>query len=115
MLSLEALSAREEVRQVIYRHFRAADRLDVTGGIGADPNVGPRRRNREKADTLQRGRVAHRVAVRIAVVERARLTLAPDARIVVVDIDQVVAGGELEADVEGHGDPTRVTGGSPTC
>lgn len=29
MMTLEELSAREEIRQVIYRHFRAGDRIDA--------------------------------------------------------------------------------------
>ena len=42
----------------------APGRLDVAVGLGADPHVGPGRRNRQLADALQRAVVAHRFAVR---------------------------------------------------
>ena len=64
----------------------AAHRLDVAAPARADPHVGPGRRDHQPADALQRGVVAHQVAVGIAIVEPAGRADAADARIVVVDV-----------------------------
>ena len=69
----------------------AARRLDMAVGLGADPHVGPGRRDRELADALQRGRVAHGFAVRLEIDESLAHPLAPDAALVVGDVCQ--AGG----------------------
>src|SRR5688572_18980691 len=57
----------------------AASGLDVAAGIGADPDVGPRRRHRESGDPLQLRRTANDTAIRTEVPEPERPHLAADA------------------------------------
>ena len=77
---------------VLLAPFRVSTcRLDVAVGLEADPHVGIGRWDRELADALQRGRVAHGFAVRLEIDESLAHPLAPDAALVVGDVCQ--AGG----------------------
>src|SRR3954452_501538 len=55
-------------------------RLDVTARVGADPHVGPRRGNRERADPVPCLGVLDRIAVLVEVREPPAATDAPDPR-----------------------------------
>ena len=63
-------------------------------GLGGDPDVLVGRRDGELADPLQRVGVAHGLAVRPDVIEALAGALAPDAGIVVVDIDEARPPGD---------------------
>src|SRR5690242_9186011 len=54
--------------------------LEMARGIGADPHVGPSRRDDELANALQLRLVANHAAVRRDVREATAAALAPDAR-----------------------------------
>jgi hypothetical protein len=53
-----------------------ADGLEMAAGIGADPDVGPRRGDRERADAPELLRVANEAPVGAAVLEAAAPTAA---------------------------------------
>ena len=57
-----------------------AGRLEVTHRIRADPDVGPRGRDRERADAPDRVLVGHRGSLRTDVGEAAAAALPPDPR-----------------------------------
>ena len=72
----------------------AAGRLQVAVGLRADPDVGPRRRDRERADAPDHRGIAERPAVRQSIAEAFA---APDAR----DARGVVAHRHESADTCG--------------
>ena len=69
----------------------ASGRLEVPFRIGTDPHVLPRGRNRQRANTLQVGRIAHGPAVGALVAEPERGHYAADAGTIVGDVME--AGG----------------------
>ncbi|MCW0466763.1 hypothetical protein NB705_003836 [Xanthomonas sacchari] len=73
----------------------AAGGLQVAVVARADPHFGVGRRDRQLADALQGGRIAHRAAVRQTVAEPLAGAAADDARLLVADIDQARAAGGL--------------------
>src|SRR5213078_4695351 len=81
----------------------AAGRLQVPVGRTADPHVGPRRRNRERADTRQRGHVVHGRAVGVDVPERPPGAPPPQTGLLVDDVAQIGYGNER------HGEPCTPT------
>ena len=66
----------------------AAGRLDVAFGVGADPDIGIGRRDRQRFDAGQRFLVLHGGAVGIAEAEALARPAPPDAGFLVRDIDQ---------------------------
>src|SRR4029450_12423383 len=64
----------------------AADGLDVAPGIGADPDVGPGRRDGQRPDAFQGGRIAHRASGGATVTERSPGGDTPDAGVTVADV-----------------------------
>ncbi len=73
----------------------AAGRLDVAAGFGADPDLGPGRRNHQLGDAILGAGVLDRLAVSVDVGESLARPLAADARVAVVHIDQSDGGGLL--------------------
>src|SRR5215204_5794411 len=66
----------------------ASGRLNMTIGLGADPHVGIGRWDGEFANALEGRRVAHGFAVRLQVSEALAGPLAPDAALLIRDVDQ---------------------------
>jgi len=73
-----------------------ARRLDVTLRVRRDPDVFVSGRNRQFADTIQRLLVADHMAFRIEVGEPLTRPLAPDARIVIVDVPKTRAASDID-------------------
>src|SRR5690606_9642260 len=79
----------------------AARRLHMAVGAAADPDVGVRRRDRQRTDPRQRRGVADHRAVGVAVAEAGAGTATGDARFGVADIHQARLLGGLAAGVVG--------------
>jgi hypothetical protein len=87
VFDLVAQRAPARVIAVLLAVFRVAPGgLQVAVVARADPHLGPGRRNGERGDARQRGRVAHRLAVRVDVAEAGAAGQARDARHAVVHI-----------------------------
>ena len=68
-------------------------RLQVAVGVGADPDIAPCRRNRQRTDPRERARIAYRATAGRAVHEPPPLAVPAQTRLAVGDIDQSGATG----------------------
>jgi hypothetical protein len=73
----------------------AAGGLQVTARVHADPHLGVGRRNGQRADARQGRRIAHRMALPIAVAEPLARAPARVARIGIGDVDQAGLPGDV--------------------
>jgi hypothetical protein len=93
VLHLVARVAPPRVIAVLLAAARVAPgRLHVAARIGADPDVGPRRRDRERVDALNLRAIGDGAAARVDIAESAQAAQPPDAgRALIADVAQ--AGG----------------------
>ncbi len=83
----------------------AAGGLDMTAGVGTDPDVGPGRRDHQPGDAVLGAGVVDGAAIRIEIGKALAGLAAGDARVAVVHIDEAGRGGFLGTlqDIGRHG------------
>jgi hypothetical protein len=103
MLELGAIPLLAPMRMVaiLLAALRVAPgRLDVAARIGADPDVRPRGRDRQRADAVERRVLPDRLSVGVSVGEAGAGPASPDARRVVGYINEPRLGGRLRRIVQ---------------